>query len=157
MRKLKEPMEEIRRKYANDKNRMNQELMSLYKAHKINPLGGCLPLLIQLPIWIALYRTIYSAVELYQQPFAGWIDDLSAKDPYYILPIVLGAVMFVQQKMTPTSGDSAQMKLMLYGMPALFTAMMLFFPSGLVLYIFVNTVLSILQQWLIKRSAAKAR
>jgi YidC/Oxa1 family membrane protein insertase len=157
MKKLKEPMEAIRAKYANDKSRMNQEMMSLYKQHKINPLGGCLPLLIQMPIWIALYRTIYSSVEIYQQPFFGWIEDLSAKDPYYILPIILGVVMFVQQRMTPTTMDSAQAKLMLYGMPILFTAMMLFFPSGLVLYIFVNTVLSIGQQWLIKRSAAKAR
>jgi YidC/Oxa1 family membrane protein insertase len=157
LKKLKEPMEEIRKKYANDKNRMNQEMMALYRAHKINPLGGCLPLLIQMPIWIALYRTIYSSVEIYQQPFVGWIQDLSAKDPYYVLPILLGLVMFVQQRMTPTAGDTSQAKLMLYGMPILFTAMMLFFPSGLVLYIFVNTVLSIGQQWLIKRGMAKAR
>jgi YidC/Oxa1 family membrane protein insertase len=157
MKKLKEPMEAIRAKYANDKVRMNQEMMNLYKQHKINPLGGCLPLLIQMPIWIALYRTIYSSVEIYQQPFFGWIEDLSAKDPYFILPILLGVVMFVQQRMTPTTMDSTQAKVMLYGMPILFTAMMLFFPSGLVLYIFVNTVLSIGQQWLIRRSAATAR
>jgi YidC/Oxa1 family membrane protein insertase len=156
MRRLKGPMDEIRAKYGNDKMRMNQELMNLYKSHKVNPLGGCLPLLIQMPVWIALYRTIYSSVEIYQQPFVGWINDLSAKDPYYVLPILLGIVMFVQQKMSPSAGESGQMRLMLYGMPVLFTGMMLFFPSGLVLYIFVNTLLSILQQWLIRRSAAKA-
>ena len=157
MKQLKKPMEEVRAKYAHDKSKLNAEMMALYRTHKINPLGGCLPLVIQMPIWIALYRTIYSSVEIYQQPFFGWIQDLSAQDPYYVLPLLLGAVMFVQQRMTPSTGDNAQMRLMLYGMPVLFTAMMLFFPSGLVLYIFVNTVLSIAQQWLIKRSMQTAR
>ena len=152
MKKLKGPMEEIRAKYASDRSRMNQEMMGLYKTHKINPLGGCLPMVLQMPIWIALYRTIYSSVEIYQKPFFGWIMDLSAQDPYYVLPLLLGAVMFVQQRMTPSTGDNSTMKMMMYGMPVMFTAMMLFFPSGLVLYIFVNTVLGIGQQWLIKRS-----
>jgi YidC/Oxa1 family membrane protein insertase len=155
MKRLKKPMEEIRAKYAGDSTKMNQELMALYKTHKINPLGGCLPLLLQMPIWIALYRTIYSSVEIYQQPFVGWIDDLTAQDPYYVLPLLLGAVMFIQQRMAPSTGDSATMKMMQYGMPILFTGMMLFLPAGLVLYIFVNTILSILQQWLIKKGMEK--
>ena len=107
--------------------------MELYRKHNVNPLGGCLPMLLQMPVYIALYRTINYSVELFHQPLFGWIPDMTAKDPFYVLPLVLGAVMFLQQKMTPQQPgvDPAQQKMMLYFMPALFTMMMLSLPSGL--------------------------
>ncbi len=151
MASLKPMMEEIKQKYGRDKERLNQEMMNLYKREKVNPLGGCLPMLLQMPIWIALYRTIYSAVDLYQAPLGLWITDLSAPDPYFVLPLVLGASMFLQQKLSPTTMDSAQAKMMLYIMPVMFTVFMLFLPSGLNLYILVNTVLSLAQQWYLRK------
>lgn len=154
---LKPKIDKLRERYKDDKVKLNQELMELYKREKVNPLGGCLPMLLQMPIWVALYRTIYAAVDLYQAPLFLWIDDLSAPDPYFVMPLMLGALMFVQQKMTPTVGDQTQAKVMLWVMPLMFTAFMLFLPSGLVFYILVNTVLSIGQQWYFKRpQVAKA-
>jgi YidC/Oxa1 family membrane protein insertase len=144
MAKLKPLMEDLKKRFGADKQRLNQEMMNLYKTHKINPMGGCFPMLLQMPIWIALYRMLYSSVELYQAPFiSGWLSDLSYRDPYFILPVVLGGTMFVQQWLSPTSADSQQAKMMLYIMPAFFTFIMLYLPSGLVLYIFVNSLLSI--------------
>ena len=132
---------------GDDKQRLNQEMMALYKTHKINPMGGCFPMLLQMPIWIALYRMLYSSVELYQAPFIpGWLMDLSYRDPYFILPIMLGGMMFLQQWLSPTAADSQQAKMMLYIMPGFFTFIMLYLPSGLVLYIFVNSALSIVHQ-----------
>jgi len=158
MAELKPKMDAIREQFKDDKAKMNQALMDLYKREKVNPLGGCLPMLLQMPIWIALYRTIYGAVDLYQAPLFLWVDDLSAPDPYFVMPIVLGALMFLQQKMTPTMGDQTQAKIMQWMMPIMFTAFMLFLPSGLVFYILVNTLLSIAQQWYIRRpKAAPAR
>jgi len=154
MKKLQPKMKELQAKYRGDKQRLNTEMMSLYKTHKVNPLGGCLPILLQMPVWIALYQTIYRAVELYQAPFAGWIQDLSSQDPYYVLPILLGITMFIQQKMSPTTMDSMQAKIFLYVMPAMFTVFMLFLPAGLTLYIFVNTLLSIAQQGYMNKKAA---
>jgi len=152
MAKLKPLMEELKKKYGDDKQRMNQEMMNLYKMHKINPLGGCFPMLLQMPIWIALYQMLYSSIELYQTAFiTGWIDDLSYRDPYFIMPIVLGLAMFLQQKLSPTSVDTQQAKMMMYGMPIFFTFIMLYLPSGLVLYIFVNSLLSIGHQLLYNR------
>ena len=151
MAKLKPMMDALKEKYGKDKERLNTEMMSLYKREKVNPLGGCLPMLLQMPIWIALYRTIYSSVELYQAPLGGWIQDLSAADPYFVLPVVLGASMFAQQKLTPTTMDSAQAKMMLYMMPIMFTVFMLFLPSGLNLYILVNTFLTMLQQYYLRK------
>ena len=151
MTKLKPEMEELRKQYGNDKQKLNQEMMALYKRHKVNPLGGCLPLLLQMPLYIALYRSIYASVELYQAPLFGWIHDLSAPDPYYVMPLLLGASMFLQQKISPTSVDSRQQRMMMYFMPIMFTVFMLFLPSGLVLYIFVNTLLTMVQQFLIKK------
>lgn len=151
MSSLRPLMDEVKKKYGNDKERLNQELMNLYKREKINPVGGCLPMLLQMPIWIALYRTIYSSVELYQAPMGLWIQDLSQPDKYFVLPILLGVSMFLQQRMTPSTMDNAQAKMMLWFMPIMFTVFMLFLPSGLNLYIFVNTLLSILQQWYLKR------
>ena len=150
MSALKPLMDEINEKYKDDKQRKNQAIMELYKTHKVNPLGGCFPILVQMPIWIALYRMLGASAELYHVSFL-YLPDLTAKDPYYILPAILGLSMFVQQKMTPTTVDSAQAKVMLYGMPIMFTVFMLFLPSGLNLYIFVNTILSIAQQQVTNR------
>jgi YidC/Oxa1 family membrane protein insertase len=154
MAQLKPKMDEIKEKFGKDKERLNTEVMNLYKREKVNPLGGCLPVLLQMPIWFALYRTIYSAVDLYQAPLGLWIDDLSQPDRFFVLPLLLGVSMFVQQKMTPTTMDSAQAKMMLWVMPIMFTAFMLFLPSGLNLYMFVNTLLSMVQQWYLRRQVA---
>lgn len=151
MAELKPKMDEIRERFKDDKVKMNQAMMDLYKREKVNPLGGCLPMLLQMPIWIALYRTIYGAVDLYQAPLFLWVDDLSAPDPYFVMPLLLGGLMFLQQKMTPTMGDQTQARIMLWMMPIMFTAFMLFLPSGLVFYILVNTLLSIAHQWYVRR------
>jgi YidC/Oxa1 family membrane protein insertase len=125
--------------------------MALYKTHKINPLMGCFPMLLQMPIWIALYRMLANSVELYRTPLILWISDMSQPDPYFVLPLVLGASMFLQQKLTPTTADSQQAKMMMYMMPIMFTFFMLMLPAGLNLYILVNTVLTIAQQKLLYR------
>jgi YidC/Oxa1 family membrane protein insertase len=153
MRKLQPEIEKLKAKHGDDKEKLNLAVMQLYQQHKVNPLGGCLPMLIQLPIWFALYATLQTSVELYREPFL-WLKDLTQLDPYYILPILMGASMFATQKLSPQPADNAQAKMLLYFMPALFTLMMLKLPSGLTLYILVNNVLSIAQQqWLMKRSA----
>jgi YidC/Oxa1 family membrane protein insertase len=147
MAKLKPKMDELNKKHKDDKQKLNEEMMKLYQQHGISPLSGCLPMLLQMPIWIALYRMLWTAVELYQAPcIPGWLDNLAEKDPTYILPILLGVGMYAQQKITPTTMDSTQAKVMLYFMPVFFTIIMLSLPSGLTLYIFVNTVLSVGQQ-----------
>ena len=151
MAQLKPMMEALKEKYGKDKERLNQEMMALYKREKVNPLGGCLPMLLQMPVWIALYRTIYASVDLYQAPLGLWIQDLSAPDPYYVLPLLLGLSMFGQQRLTPTTVDNAQAKMMMYMMPVMFTVFMLFLPSGLNLYIFVNTLLSMAQQYYLRQ------
>ncbi|MBI3140900.1 MAG: membrane protein insertase YidC [Rhodocyclales bacterium] len=140
----------IKEQYAADRNRMNQEMMELYRKEKINPLGGCLPILVQIPVFIALYWVLLGSVEMRHAPWLLWIEDLSAKDPYYVLPIIMGISMLIQTKLNPTPPDPIQAKVML-AMPIVFTAMFLFFPSGLVLYWVVNNVLSIAQQWQITR------
>jgi len=150
MQKLQPEMQKMREKYGNDKQRLNQEMMTFYKENKVNPLGGCLPMLIQIPVFFALYQVLLGAIELRHAPFMLWITDLSAKDPYYITPIIMGATMFIQQKMTPTNMDPNQAKIMLM-MPIVFTFLFLNFPSGLVIYWMVNNLLTILQQYLIKR------
>lgn len=155
MASLKPMQDALREKYKDDKAKMNQAMMDLYKREKINPLGGCLPMLLQMPIWIALYRTIYASVDLYQAPLFLWITDLSAHDPYFVMPLLLGVLTFVQQKMTPTAGDPAQAKMMLWMMPIMFTGFMLFLPSGLVFYILVNTFLTIGHQGYMNRGVPK--
>lgn len=155
MQKMQPQMAALKEKYKNDKAKMNKELMELYKRNKINPVGGCLPMVLQIPVFIALYEVLYVAIELRQAPFFLWITDLSEKDPYYITPLLMGATMFLQQKMTPTSVDPAQQKIMLL-MPVVFTVMFLSFPSGLVLYWLVNNVLSIGQQYFVYKTPAKA-
>ncbi|MGD9385386.1 MAG: membrane protein insertase YidC, partial [Thioalkalispiraceae bacterium] len=130
--------------------RKGQAIMELYKKEKVNPLGGCLPILIQIPVFIALYYVLLESVELRQAPWILWIDDLSLKDPYFILPLIMGASMFFQQKLNPPPPDPMQAKMMMM-LPFVFTVLFLFFPSGLVLYWVVNNLLSIAQQWYITR------
>lgn len=151
MKKVQPQMAIIKEKYKDDKQRMNKEMMDLYKRHKINPLSGCLPMLLQIPVFIGLYEALYVAIELRHAPFFLWITDLSAKDPFYISPLLMGGTMFLQQKMSPTSMDPTQSKMMMF-MPLIFTIMFLNFPSGLVIYWLVNNVLTIGQQYLIRRS-----
>lgn len=144
-------MTEIREKYKNDPQRMQRELMELYKKHKVNPVGGCLPMLLQVPVFFALYQVLNMAIELRNAPFMLWVTDLSAKDPYFVLPIAMGATMLIQQKMTPSTMDPMQQKIMLL-MPVVFTFMFLTLPSGLVLFWLVGNILSIIQQFYINRS-----
>lgn len=169
MRRMQPLMAEIREKYKNDKKKMNEEMMKLYRVYKVNPLGGCLPMLVQLPVFFALYRMLYEAIELRHAPFFGWINDLSAPDrlfsfdfsiplmepPYGIpvLTIIMGATMFLQQKMTPTPGDPTQAKMMTF-MPLIFTFIFINFSSGLVLYWLVNNLASIAQQSYVYKKAA---
>jgi YidC/Oxa1 family membrane protein insertase len=163
MKKLQPKMAKIREKYKDDREKLNEELMALYRTYKVNPLGGCLPMVLQIPVFFALYRMLYSSVDLLHQPFMLWINDLTAPDrlsigfpiPYLgnglpILTLLMGASMFIQQKMTPSTGDPRQEKMMLM-MPVIFTVMFINFPSGLVLYWLVNNVLSIAQQYWINR------
>jgi YidC/Oxa1 family membrane protein insertase len=153
MTKLKPQMEEIQRKFKDDRSRQQQEIMAMYKANKVNPLSGCLPMLLQMPIWFALYKALNVAAELYQAPFIpGWIDDLTAPDRYYVLPVMLMVMMFVQARITPTSGDSAQQKMMQYGLPLVFGVFGFFFPAGLTVYIFTNTALSALHGLYIRKT-----
>ena len=145
-------MAEIKEKYKKDAAKMQKEMTALYKKHKVNPLGGCLPMLLQIPVFIALYNVLLQAIELRGAPFIFWITDLAVKDPYYILPVVMGATMVLQQKMTPSTADKAQQKMMMF-MPVVFTFLFLSFPSGLVLYWLVNNVLAIGQQYYINKTA----
>ena len=153
MQVLKPELEKIQKKYANNKQKLQAEMMNLYKRHNMNPLGGCLPMVVQMPVYIALYRCIYSAVDLYQAPLFGWITDMTQPDPYFVLPILLGGTFFVQQMFMPMSpgADPMQQKMIKYVMPVMFSVFMLWLPSGLVFYIFLSTVIGIGQQWYIKR------
>ena len=144
----------LRDRYKDDRARLNQAMMQIYKEEKINPFGGCLPILIQIPVFIALYWVLLESVEMRQAPFVLWIRDLSSPDPYWVLPIVMGVTMFVQQKLNPAPMDPVQQRVMQI-MPFAFTIFFGFFPSGLVLYWVVNNILSIGQQWLITRSLEK--
>lgn len=155
MQTLQPEMQKIREKYKKDKERMNREIMELYKQKRVNPMGGCLPMFMQIPVFFALYKVLLGTIALRHAPFAFWIQDLSAKDPYYITPIIMGATMFVQQKMNPGTMDPNQAKIFMF-MPIIFTFMFLNFPSGLVLYWMVNNLLTILQQWIINRKTKPA-
>jgi YidC/Oxa1 family membrane protein insertase len=152
MQKLQPEMQRLRDKYKSDRERMNREIMELYRTNRVNPLGGCLPMLVQIPVFFALYKVLMVSIELRHAPFALWITDLSAKDPYYVTPIIMGATMVIQQKMTPTSMDPVQAKMFMI-MPVVFTFLFLNFPSGLVIYWLVNNLLTIVQQYLINRKA----
>lgn len=150
--KLAPQLKELKEKYGDDKEKMNAATMKLYRDNNANPLAGCLPLLLQIPIFIALYKAILTAVELYGSPFAFWLVDLSAKDPYYVFPILMGGFMFVQQRLTPTNAtmDPIQRKVFLF-LPLIFTVMFVNFPSGLTLYYTVSNFLSVLQQIIVNK------
>lgn len=150
MGKLQPKMAALKEKYKNDKDAMNRAIMELYRDHKVNPLGGCLPMVVQIPVFFALYKALMFSIELRHAPFMLWITDLSDKDPYYVTPVIMGVTMFIQQKMTPSNMDEMQQKIML-GLPVIFTFMFLSFPSGLVLYWLVNNVLTIAQQMYINK------
>lgn len=151
MRVLAPKLQRIKEQYGNDRQKMQGAMMELYKTEKINPLGGCLPILVQIPVFIALYWVLLASVEMRHAPFALWIKDLSAPDPYYILPIIMGVTMIIQTKLNPTPPDPIQAKVMTI-MPIVFSVFFFFFPAGLVLYWVVNNVLSIAQQQAINRS-----
>ncbi|PKN58516.1 MAG: hypothetical protein CVU56_05405 [Deltaproteobacteria bacterium HGW-Deltaproteobacteria-14] len=152
MQQLKPKLDEIKKRLDGDKQKFAQEQMALFKREGVNPLTGCFPMLLQMPVWFGLYQSIQTSVELYHAPMGLWINDLSAPDPFFIMPILLGVLMFVQTLLTATATmDGLQGKIMKYGMPIMFSAFMLFLPSGLVLYIFVNVALTIVQNLVIKR------
>ncbi|MGE4293029.1 MAG: membrane protein insertase YidC [Desulfovibrio sp.] len=164
MKKIQPMAAKLREKYKDDKQRMNQETMQLYKTYKVNPAGGCLPMVVQIPVFFGLYKALLGAIELRHAgfidtlPFTNmvWLADLSAKDPFYITPLIMGATMFLQQMMTPTAGDPTQKKLM-YIMPVVFTFLFLNFPAGLVVYWLCNNVLSIAQQWWIAHGSKRKK
>ena len=150
MRKVAPEMQRIKEQNKNDKQKAQMETMKLFQREKINPLGGCLPMLVQMPVFIALYYVLLESVELRQAPFFLWINDLSVMDPYFVLPILMGASMFLQTRLNPTPADPMQAQVMKW-MPVVFSVFMLWFPAGLVLYWLTNNILSIAQQWVITR------
>ena len=151
MRELAPRLESMKQKFGDDRQKMQQAMMELYKTEKINPMSGCLPILIQIPVFISLYWMLLGAIELRHAPFFGWITDLSAIDPYYILPIIMGASMIIQTKLNPKPTDPIQAKVMTF-MPVIFSVFFFFFPAGLVLYWVVNNIISIWQQWYVNKS-----
>ena len=148
MQKVQPYVKIIQERNKDDRQKMNEEMMELYKKHKVNPVGGCLPMLLQIPVFIALYHALFFSIELRGAPFMGWITDLSVADPYYVFPVLMGATMFLQQKLTPSMGDPMQQKIMMF-LPIVFTFLFLSFPSGLVIYWTVNNILTISQQYYI--------
>ena len=150
MRKVQPKMQTIREEHGDDKQKQSQAMMELYRKEKINPMGGCLPILIQMPVFIALYWVLMESVELRQAPFALWITDLSVMDPYFVLPLMMGASMFFMQRLNPPPPDPMQAKIMQW-LPVIFTFFFLWFPAGLVLYWVVNNLLSMTQQFIITR------
>jgi len=156
MQRIQPQLDELKKKYAGDTQRQNLEQMKLFKEHGVNPMGSCLPMLIQMPIWFALYTTLQVSVELYNAAFIpGWLDDLTAKDPYYVLPVAMGITMILTQVLTPTPMSNPSQKTMGYVMSGFFSLLMLTLPSGLTLYIFTNNVLSIGQQMYLRRTIGK--
>ena len=156
MQELQPKVAALQKKYKDDRQKLQQELMELYRKHKVNPLGGCLPMILQVPVFIALFNIFYTTIELRHAPFVLWIKDLSDKDPYYILPIIMGVSMVVQQKLQPTTMDPRQARILLF-LPVVFTYFFLWFPSGLVLYWLVNNILSILQMYITIRYLTPAK
>ena len=154
MRKVAPKMQQLKERYGDDRQKMSQEMMKLYKKEKVNPLGGCLPILIQMPVFISLYWMLRESVELRHAPFALWIKDLTVMDPYFVFPLIMGATMFIQQRLNPTPPDPMQAKIMQW-MPIGFTFLFLWFPAGLVIYWVTNNTLSIIQQYLITRAIEK--
>ena len=152
MRRVAPQMKRLQERHSDDRQKLSQEMMALYKKEGVNPLGGCLPMLLPMPIFIALYWVLFESVELRQAPFILWIDDLAAMDPYFVLPLLMGGTMYLQQAMAPAMGDPMQVKMMKM-MPIVFTVLFLWFPAGLVLYWLVNSALSIAQQWYVMKKA----
>jgi YidC/Oxa1 family membrane protein insertase len=150
MKKVGPKLQQLRERFGDDRVKMNQAMMELYKTEKINPLGGCLPIVVQIPVFLALYWVLFASVEMRDAPWIGWIKDLSAPDPFYILPLLMAVSMFVQTKLNPVPPDPLQAKMMMW-MPLIFSVMFFFFPAGLVLYWLVNNLFSIAQQWVITR------
>jgi YidC/Oxa1 family membrane protein insertase len=155
MRRFAPKIQQLKERYGDDRQKMSQAMMDLYKKEKINPLGGCLPMIVQIPVFIALYWVLLESVELRQAPFVLWITDLSIRDPYYILPLLMGVSMFIQQKLNPAPPDPMQAKIMM-ALPVVFTVFFAFFPAGLVLYWTANSILSITQHWYITHKIEKA-
>ncbi|MFZ1539549.1 MAG: membrane protein insertase YidC [Chromatiaceae bacterium] len=155
MRKVTPRIQALKDRYGDDKERLNQAMMEMYKKEKINPLGGCLPIVVQIPVFISLYWVLLESVEMRQAPFMLWINNLSAPDPYFVLPLIMGVSMYAQQKLNPAPPDPIQAKVMM-SLPFVFTIFFAFFPSGLVLYWVVNNLLSIAQQWYITNKIEKA-
>ncbi len=150
MRKLAPRLQHLKERYGDDRQKLHEGMMKIYQEEKINPMGGCLPILVQIPVFIALYWVLMGAVELRQAPFMLWIQDLSKPDPFYVLPVIMAITSFIQVKLSPASPDPVQQKVMM-AMPVIFSVMFLFFPAGLVLYWLINNILSILQQWRINK------
>lgn len=155
MRKVGPRMQKLKEQYGDDKMGFQRAMMEMYKREKINPLGGCMPILVQIPVFIALYWVLLASVEMRNAPWLGWVTDLAAPDPYYILPVIMAVTMFIQTKLNPTPPDPVQAKIMMV-MPLVFSVMFIFFPAGLVLYWVVNNILSIAQQWVITRQIESA-
>jgi YidC/Oxa1 family membrane protein insertase len=156
MRRVAPQIKRLQERYGDDRQKLSQEMMALYQKEKMNPLGGCLPMLLQMPVFLALYWVLFESVELRQAPFFGWIQDLSVMDPFFVLPILMGASMYFQMQLNPPPPDPMQAKVMKF-LPVIFTVLFLFFPAGLVLYWLVNNVLSMAQQWFITRQVEGAR
>ncbi|NDI27135.1 MAG: membrane protein insertase YidC, partial [Burkholderiaceae bacterium] len=154
MKEVQPRLMNLREQFKGDPQKLNRAMMDLYKQEKINPLGGCLPVVVQIPVFIALYWVLLSSVEMRNAPWILWIKDLSVPDPYFILPIIMAVSMFVQTRLNPTPPDPLQAKIMLW-MPIIFSVMFFFFPAGLVLYWVVNNILSIAQQWQINQMFIK--
>ncbi|WP_082873266.1 membrane protein insertase YidC, partial [Oleiphilus sp. HI0079] len=154
MRRVAPKLQALKEQYGEDRQKMSQAMMDLYRKEKINPLGGCLPILVQMPVFIALYWVLLESVQLRHAPFFFWIHDLSVKDPFFVLPILMGISMFIQMQLNPTPPDPMQARIMKI-MPVMMTVFFLWFPSGLVLYWLVNNILSIAQQWVITRQIEK--
>jgi len=155
MKKVQPRLKLIQERYKDDRQKLSAEMMNLYKKEKINPAAGCLPILLQFPVLLGFYWLLLESAELRQQPWAFWIQDLSATDPLFILPVVYGGLMFLQQKVTPMSGANPDMMKVMKFMPIGFAVFMIFFPAGLLLYWITNSVLTILQQWRINKMLEK--
>ena len=152
LQKIQPYVKVIQERHKDDRQKMNEEMIELYKKHQVNPLGGCLPMLLQIPVFISLYHALFFSIELRGAPFIGWITDLSVADPYYVTPVLMGVTMFLQQKMTPSVGDPVQQKIMLM-LPIVFTFLFVTFPAGLVIYWTINNLLTITQQYYIYKVA----
>lgn len=155
MKTMAPKIEALKSRFGDDKMKLNQAMMEMYKTEKINPLGGCLPIVVQMPFFIALYWVLLSAVELRNTPWIGWITDLSTPDPFYVLPIFMGISMFIQTMLNPAPADPVQAKVMMV-LPVVFSIMFFFFPSGLVLYWTMQNILGIAQQWYINKTIGPA-